>query len=539
MLLFVILLYVVNTVCLMGIALRDATRPQRALNWLAVGLILPILGPLLYVALSWPARIRRRSKSDASPADPKADLTGVEAPAEELHAALWRITGEPPRHAHVRILTNGPEKYEALVDALRAARRRIDMEYYIYRADHVGQLITAILCDRARAGVKVRFIRDGIGSRQLPKATLAEMLAAGIECRTVFPLRFPWLSRRLNYRDHCKIAIVDDEIAFVGGINVGDEYTGLKPGVGHWRDTHLCLSGDGVSALARVFNMNWAIATPDEPFHRKAPQTESANAESSQDLDPNSTSESGKVLSRLRTRSIRRARPALAVEFAHLDSPGWDADASRQSSDHNEEKTPDTHGSSPAARAFAGQSVPAAVQLIQSGPDSPAQSQRELFFLSITLAKRQVEITTPYFATDPDLTMAMKTAVARGVTVRLLVPKHPDHRLVDLASQTYYGDLLKAGVQVFQYEPGVLHAKVMTVDDNVGIVGAANYDPRSFRMNFEVSEVIYSREVTEQLREQFHRDLESSTQLSLDELADRPLWRRGLDRAARLFAPQL
>jgi cardiolipin synthase len=522
------LLYAVNTAALIVIALRDACRPQRAISWLAIGLILPILGPALYLALCWPLRIHRpapsvteEENSDHAFADRQA-TSDVAEPATTLRTAFTQITGLPPRPARVRILTNGPEKYEALVDALRRAKDTIDVEYYIYRADHVGRLITNLLLDKARAGVRVRFLRDGIGSRGFPRREVARMQAAGIECRTVFPLRFPWISPRLNYRDHCKIVVIDGVLAFVGGINIGDEYTGLKPGVGHWRDTHLCLAGEAVTPLYDVFEMNWAIATPDPPPRLDRPTLRLSGSTREEQADQ------PRGFGRLRLGRVRRASTALSVEFATLDTSAAPVD----------EQEPEYQGQAGVLDMIA-DAVKADVQTIQSGPDSPAENQRELFFLCLTQAQRQVEITTPYFAPDPDLVMAMKTAVARRVHVRLLVPKHPDHRLVDLASQTYYGDLLKAGVHIHQYEPGVLHAKVMTVDDSVAVVGAANYDPRSFRMNFEVSEVIYSSEVTQQLRRQFEQDLEQASLLTLRQLAARPWWRRAAERAARLLAPQL
>ncbi|MCL6625514.1 MAG: PLDc N-terminal domain-containing protein [Alicyclobacillus shizuokensis] len=546
--LVLILVYILETVALMAIALREATRPQRALSWLVIGIVAPVIGPLLYLALSWPVRIHRQGVGRSARQRTSSEQRGNDTPAPDapadslvsawaatenpsstgpLSAALTRITGQPPRPGRVRVLTNGPETYEALVDALKSAQRRIDMEYYIYRADHVGRLVTATLMERAQAGVKIRFVRDGVGSRQFPKETVAEMAAVGIACRTLFPLRFPWIGPRLNYRDHCKIVVVDDEIAFLGGINIGDEYTGLKPGIGHWRDTHLCLTGEGVSALTEVFEMNWSIATADSA----TPEDRAAVSD---------TNHRRQARWRWRgrfagMRAIRRTRPALSVEFADLD--GGDLTQSRDPGPAGSEHREGAQG--PAAAGLAGQGSEALVQLIASGPDSPSPTQKELFFLCITLAERRVEITTPYFAPDADLIMAMKTAVARGVRVRLLVPKHPDHRLVELASQTYYGSLLESGIEIYQYEPGILHAKVMTVDESVAVVGAANYDPRSFRMNFEVSEVIYSQAVNEHLRNQFERDLESSTPLHLADLRQRPLWQRALDRAARVFAPQL
>ncbi len=89
------------------------------------------------------------------------------------------------------------------------------------------------------------------------------MVEAGIECRTIFPLRFPWILSNWNYRDHCKIVTIDRKESFTGGMNVGYEYTGLKPDVGFWRDTHLQIIGEATGDLQTVFDVHWEIAVPE------------------------------------------------------------------------------------------------------------------------------------------------------------------------------------------------------------------------------------------------------------------------------------
>jgi cardiolipin synthase len=111
--------------------------------------------------------------------------------------------------------------------------------------------------------------------------------------------------------------------------------------------------------------------------------------------------------------------------------------------------------------------------------------------------------------------------------------------IVRAASRTYYGELLEAGVQINQYNKGALHAKLMIIDGEIAEVGAANYDMRSFRLNYEVCEVIYSKDVAMELTAQFERDLSNSEPMRIDDLLQRSLTQRILDQGARLLSPFL
>jgi phosphatidylserine/phosphatidylglycerophosphate/cardiolipin synthase-like enzyme len=157
----------------------------------------------------------------------------------------------------------------------------------------------------------------------------------------------------------------------------------------------------------------------------------------------------------------------------------------------------------------------------------------------LTQATKTIDITTPYFVPDEDIIMALKTAVARGVRVRLLVPRQVNQKLVELASFTFYGELLEAGVQIYLYNKGMLHAKSLVIDEEVAEVGAANYDMRSFRLNYEVCEFMYSKDVARDLTEQFERDLNDSVPLQMEDLLQRSPSQRLMQQGARLLFPLL
>ena len=165
----------------------------------------------------------------------------------------------------VRTLRSGEETFPAMLRAIHRARSRIELEMYILRADHVGQEFQKALVDRARAGVEIRVLYDALGSFGLPDWYIGEMRAAGIEVIEYAPL-VPWRPRwGLNNRDHQKILIVDREIAFTGGINIGDEYSPVEWGGGGWFDLNAEVDGPAVHDLGSYFLKTW-IRAGGRPF---------------------------------------------------------------------------------------------------------------------------------------------------------------------------------------------------------------------------------------------------------------------------------
>jgi cardiolipin synthase A/B len=491
-------MYLVNIFFMLIVAVREVRRPANALNWLTICLILPVIGFGLYLSTSKPVRIRgERLTSPYNESDTLPD--SFSRSATIIAHALQRFTVHGLRPGRVQILTNGIETYEKLIASLKNAEKTIDLEYYIYRDDQVGRRITDMLIERAAAGVRVRFVRDGWGSRKFPRRTIIRMMDAGIECRTIFPIRFPWIISNWNYRDHCKIVRIDGKEAFTGGINVGYEYTGLKPNVGFWRDTHLRIVGEAASDLQAIFDAHWNIASPERVKTRTRPKTK-AKDNRSQNLGR-------AALSGLNTE--------WGTELGTVNGTGADTFPGRTALQN------------------------AYVQTLDGNPGIPTPVIRQAYFICATQATRSLDMTTPYFIPDEDIIMAIKTAVARGVRVRLLVPRHVDQKIVGLASRTFYGELLEAGVRIYLYHKGILHSKFMIIDEEIAEIGAANYDMRSFRLNYEVCQFLYSAGVARELTEQFEHDLADSSPLRMEDLQQRTRSQRILEQGARLFSPLL
>jgi cardiolipin synthase len=179
------------------------------------------------------------------------------------------------------------------------------------------------------------------------------------------------------------------------------------------------------------------------------------------------------------------------------------------------------------------------VQIVSGGPDSKWNAIKDEYLKLISLAEETVYLQSPYFIPDQSVLDALRIAALSGVDVRIMFPSKPDHPLVYWASYSYVGELLEAGVRAFTYDNGFIHAKTITVDDVVSSIGTANWDIRSFRLNFETNAVIYDRAFAKQQREIFERDIELSTEVTMERYQKRSFWVRFKEGVSRLFSSVL
>lgn len=187
--------------------------------------------------------------------DPPSRAIAVQLPRSLRPYARSQLRWRPG--CEVTVLRGGGETYPAMLAALTAARRSICFETYILAADLTGDRFKAVLMERARAGVEVRVLYDAVGSFGLPGGWVEDMRAAG--CRVIaFNPIAPWRRRfRLSHRDHRKIVVVDDELAFTGGLNIANDYASVEDGGAGWHDIHCRVTGPIVSDLARMFRRSW------------------------------------------------------------------------------------------------------------------------------------------------------------------------------------------------------------------------------------------------------------------------------------------
>lgn len=165
-----------------------------------------------------------------------------------------------------------------------------------------------------------------------------------------------------------------------------------------------------------------------------------------------------------------------------------------------------------------------AVQIVMSGPDSVKEQIKRSMMRMITFAGEKIYLQTPYFVPDRAMIESLKMAAQSGVDVKIMIPCMPDHPFVYWANYAYCGELIKSGARVFRYENGFLHAKTLVVDGEVSTVGSANFDVRSFRLNFEANAFVYDKEFASKMEKTFEDDIKLSTEVTLEDYESRDLW---------------
>ncbi len=269
-------LLITLSVIFIGIVIFFENRhPTQTITWLVVLGGFPLIGFIFYLLFGRNYRKERMFRKKYF-LDKQAFLTveGEDDPRSEEKLCLMREhqgklfnlaqkLGNSPISfdTSTKVLTNGDETFQHIIQQLKRARHHIHLEYYIVRHDHIGQEIKNILIEKANEGVKIRFLYDAVGSWQLSKKYINELRNAGIETVPFGPVKLPFLNNKFNFRNHRKIIVIDGTIGFVGGLNIGDEYLGRNKDIGFWRDTHLLLKGEAVRTLQLIFLQDWYYMT--------------------------------------------------------------------------------------------------------------------------------------------------------------------------------------------------------------------------------------------------------------------------------------
>jgi len=181
----------------------------------------------------------------------------------------------------------------------------------------------------------------------------------------------------------------------------------------------------------------------------------------------------------------------------------------------------------------------ATVAIVPSGPDTATEAIHRVFFAAIAGARQRVRITTPYFVPDTAMVVALQVAAMRGVDVQIILPRRSNHAVTFHAGRSFYQGLLAAGVHIHEYDPGMIHAKTMVVDGTTILMGSANMDMRSFRLNFEVHALIHDEATASELETCFARDLSRTVEVTLEAWLQRPLRVRIAEGWGRFLSPLL
>ena len=275
--LLVSLLYVLTILTTVIAVILDKRDPTKAMLWVVVLVMLPIAGLLLYFFFGQNLRrkhiFKRKKRVDNSYLNEETIPSGIiyadsesalESVAAYRHVAQLLLNNSltPVIGGNdVKLFHEGHSAFEQIITDLERAQRLIHLEYFIFRADHLGQRIAEILIRKAQAGVDVRVIYDAVGSWGIPKRFIKELRNNGVQIYPFQKVIFPYLSSRLNYRNHRTILVIDGEIAHMGGMNIADKYIEGDPVLGAWHDTQIRINGPAVSALHLVFLTDWAFVS--------------------------------------------------------------------------------------------------------------------------------------------------------------------------------------------------------------------------------------------------------------------------------------
>ncbi len=458
-------LYAINILFIIAVVCFQRKEPVSSMAWVLCFMVLPAVGPFIYLVFGLGLKYRIKKKYfEKRMASSEFSTNLKNAPEPEKYKTMItyfkRISKSVFTEKNsVKVYTEAKEKYDDLLKDIENAKETVNLLYFIIHNDEIGKRLLKLLEKKADEGVEIRFLYDGFGSILTPFKTFKKLKNhPNGHVAAFFPLKIFSYSL-INHRNHRKLAIIDGEIAYLGGMNIGDEYMGKKKPT-PWRDTHMRIVGEAVSEVQRIFCLDWEFTTGEMITER---------------FD----------LFFKRKRSVNNNLP---------------------------------------------------MQIVASGPDSPAEEIKCGMIKMISCAKDYVFLQTPYFAPDMPFLDALKTAADSGLEVRVMIPGIPDKKYVYYTTMSYMDELMASGIKVYLY-PGFIHSKTLVCDDEVSTIGTTNIDMRSFLLHFEINAFMYSREEAVKNRNIFLKDQEKSTELTMEVYKNRGLSNIMKEGFCRLFAP--
>ncbi|MGE5300484.1 MAG: cardiolipin synthase [Acidobacteriota bacterium] len=402
-------------------------------------------------------------------------FSGVSDIIEKQTLALEDVSGRPLVAGNkVTLLIDGPATYDAMLKAIREAKKNINLETFVFEDDEVGQLFAEEFLKKQAEGVQVNIIYDSVGSKNTSITFFQLLRDSGInvlEFNPVNPLRAFVGKWHLAQRDHRKILVVDGSIAFTGGVNISHVYSSSLSGItgehekeelktgepgGPWRDTHVQIEGPAVAELQKLFLETW---------------------------------------------KDKKGSKLLEEDyFPQLHRKGSDL-----------------------------------VQVIGSTPGELNRVTFIMYVAAFVNAERSIHITTPYFVPDGQAVSSLIDAASRGLDVKIVLPEVSDSSLALYAGHYQYSNLLKAGVKLYERQHAMIHAKTSVVDGVWSTVGSTNMDLWSFLHNNEVNAIIIGSDFANEMEVLFERDLQQSKEVVLEDWRRRPLLPRIMEWFANLF----
>ncbi|MGF1615603.1 MAG: cardiolipin synthase [Gammaproteobacteria bacterium] len=457
------------------VLLNKREDPRAALGWVAICLLFPFIGPVLYFlfGINRIHSTARRLQRPAAPAESPHERSLVAEPTARSSpsvpstlaplAQLADAVSERPLVGSNRIelLRNGEEAYPAMLRAIDGATHSLLLATYIFESNDTGRRFVEALARATQRGVDVRVMVDGIGelygfpwiSRLLKKHQVP--VARFLPPKLVPP------ELRINLRNHCKICVADEQVGFTGGMNIGDRHlVSRTENPGRVADVHFRVTGPVVAQMVDIFLEDWRFVTGDDRSLAGAP---------------------------------RRCRD----------------------------------------------SGTALCRTITDGPDKALDRLAMIMAEAVSIARQRVDIMTPYFLPPRELIRALQAASLRDIEVNVILPERNNLPLVHWATRNVLPELLEQGVRVFYQPPPFSHTKLFIIDGQYTHIGSANLDARSLRLNFEMVVEVYDHSFAQRLTAYYRAIQERSRRVALEELERRSVPVQLRDALAWLFSPYL
>ena len=467
--------------------LRAVTRPNRTpasrVAWVAVIMCLPVIGVVAYLLLGETSigheRVRRLHEAEQRLAAPSGAGSGPGDPGAGAVSDLCRsINGFGPTPGNRVVLLGDPaaspaeptldcdRAIKSLIEAIEAATEHVHVSFYIWLDDGNGGRVADAISAAARRGVACRVMVDALGSRDFVRGPRWRQLREAGAHLLVALQDIPRMGHtavgRLDLRNHRKLVVIDNRIAFCGSQNCADPQFRVKARYAPWIDVWLRCEGPVVRQAQHLFLGTWIAETGEDLY----------------------------------------GLPAAAPEPERYDDG-------------------------------------VVAQMFGTGPTTPGNTMSDSFVSVLYAAEHELIITTPYFVPDQALLRALCAAPRRGVETTLVVPARNDSPLVAAASRSAYPDLLSCGVRLFEYPLGLLHAKSITVDARIALVGSANMDRRSLELNFENNLLVLDPGVTATIRDRQLGYLSQSTVVKAETVEHWPFRARLVNNVIGMASPVL
>lgn len=485
-------------VCLVINSMED-TNPNYKLAWVIPILIFPMFGGALFITMGRPPKMKKKIRLKMAKVnhDTERLLTEIGIPPEnanklppdekKLHNFINFNSGYPLYgNTYTTYYEIGEKFHIALIEELKKAEKFIFLEFFIIEPGKFWNSVLEVLEQKAAEGIDVRVIYDDFGCLLTLTSNYDKKLREkGIKA-TIFNKVKPTFDIRLNNRTHRKIVVIDSKVAFTGGFNLADEYINEIVKFGHWKDTGMKFEGNAAWSFTVMFLRFWLLQN-DDPINYTDFLPPMSALDSTTELE-NSTTANTSFSAEINS------------DFIKKPAKGY-------------------------------------IQPLSGGPGGNHQIIENAFIQMIANADSYVYINTPYLVLDNEFLTVLCNAAKSGVDVRITMPHIPDKKFVFIMSRSFYPQLLKAGVKIYEYLPGFNHAKSIVSDDCLAYIGTCNLDYRSFYLHYECGAFLYETDSIADMKADYLNTLQSCKEISYQEATDVTVFTRLARSILRLFAP--